>query len=225
MTATPKIPNNNYALQLNLSKDTLAQIYNEGELTFKTKGEHIFCQGDECDFWYYLVEGVVKITHESEFGKGVIKNIIHGEYIISDIDFDTNSTHQNSATVVSDQAKYLKIKIELLHNFIKSNPNFALRLVEFLSARLKMSEKRLESLALDDARERIVGFLKDNAEAFGTPVGFEMLLRHNFTQQDIASYTGTSRQTVTMVLNDLKKTNKINFRRKSILIRDLKALC
>ena len=109
MTATPKIPNNNYALQLNLSKDTLAQIYNEGELIFKTKGEHIFCQGDECDFWYYLVEGVVKITHESEFGKGVIKNIIHGEYIISDIDFDTNSTHQNSATVVSDQAKYLKI--------------------------------------------------------------------------------------------------------------------
>ncbi|MFO0506467.1 MAG: helix-turn-helix domain-containing protein, partial [Chryseotalea sp.] len=36
--------------------------------------------------------------------------------------------------------------------------------------------------------------------------------------------TGTSRQTVTTVLNELKEKNLINFDRKKILIRDLEKL-
>jgi CRP/FNR family transcriptional regulator, cyclic AMP receptor protein len=36
--------------------------------------------------------------------------------------------------------------------------------------------------------------------------------------------TGTSRQTVTSVLNDLRKSNLIYFNRNSILIRDLQNL-
>jgi CRP/FNR family cyclic AMP-dependent transcriptional regulator len=80
-------------------------------------------------------------------------------------------------------------------------------------------------LALNDARERIIQFLKINAQSFGQAVGFEVLLKHDFTQQDIANFTGTSRQTVTTVMNDLKKRNQIFFKRKSILIRDIKALC
>ncbi|MBK7698438.1 MAG: winged helix-turn-helix domain-containing protein [Saprospiraceae bacterium] len=58
-------------------------------------------------------------------------------------------------------------------------------------------------------------------KSFGLPIGHETLLKHEFTQQDIASFTGTSRQTVTTVLNDLKKSNKIHFKRKAILIRDV----
>ena len=41
---------------------------------------------------------------------------------------------------------------------------------------------------------------------------------------DIANLTGTSRQTVTSVLNDLRKSNLIYFNRNSILIRDLEKL-
>jgi CRP-like cAMP-binding protein len=52
----------------------------------------------------------------------------------------------------------------------------------------------------------------------------ELLIKHSMTQQDIANYTGTSRQTVTSILNDLKKTNKIYFKRNSILIRDIASL-
>ena len=43
-------------------------------------------------------------------------------------------------------------------------------------------------------------------------------------EADIANLTGTSRQTVTSVLNDLKKHNLIYFSRNSILIRDVKKL-
>ncbi|MCB0680661.1 MAG: winged helix-turn-helix domain-containing protein, partial [Saprospiraceae bacterium] len=61
----------------------------------------------------------------------------------------------------------------------------------------------------------------DTARQRGRKVGFETLLKHCLTQQDIANITGTSRQTVTSVLNELKKENLIYFNRRSILIRDL----
>ena len=75
-----------------------------------------------------------------------------------------------------------------------------------------------------DARERIIDFLKDSAKKQGKRVGFETLIRHCYTQQDIANITGTSRQTVTSVMNDLKKSNLIYFNRRSILIRDMAKL-
>jgi CRP-like cAMP-binding protein len=74
---------------------------------------------------------------------------------------------------------------------------------------------------LNDARERIVDFLKSNAMLSGQNMGLETLIKHKFTQQDIADFTATSRPTETTVLNDLRKSNKIHFKRKSILIRDV----
>ena len=79
----------------------------------------------------------------------------------------------------------------------------------------------MESLIFKDARARIIDFLKESAETRGRKVGFEMLFKHCLTQQDIANLTGTSRQTVTSVLNDLRKDNLIYFNRNTILIRDM----
>ena len=86
------------------------------------------------------------------------------------------------------------------------------------------AEERLESLIFKDARARIIDFLKDSANKRGRRVGYEMLLKHCLTQQDIANITGTSRQTVTSVLNDLRKENLIYFNRRTILIRDMERL-
>ena len=51
-----------------------------------------------------------------------------------------------------------------------------------------------------------------------------MLLKHSLTHQDIANITCTSRQTVTLVLNDLRKENLIYFNRGRILVRDMENL-
>ena len=73
-------------------------------------------------------------------------------------------------------------------------------------------------------RTRIIEFLKDAAAWKGEKVGFETMIQTRLTHKDIASLTGTSRQTVTTILNDLKEKNLINFNRKQILIRDLEKL-
>jgi CRP-like cAMP-binding protein len=125
---------------------------------------------------------------------------------------------------MQDEVQLLRIPTESFRKLMRKHPNLALDIVDWLGTRLRRAESRLEALMFKDARERIIDFLKDSAENQGKKIGFELLIKHSMTQQDIANYTGTSRQTVTSVLNELRKSNLIYFNRRSILIRDLERL-
>ncbi len=85
-------------------------------------------------------------------------------------------------------------------------------------------ERKIESLVFKDARTRIIEFLRDTAMEKGQKVGFETMIKSHLTHKDIASLTGTSRQTVTTVMNELREKNLINFDRRRILIRDMEKL-
>lgn len=208
-----------------LSDNEIFSLIKESELKTVHKQEYVFVAGQESDEIFFLLDGVVKITTNTEDGREVIKTILHPKAVLSEQSIAGETKRNNNACVMTSEATFLAVKVKVIKELMLVNGNLAVSIINFLGRKLKYSEDRLESLVLNDARERIVEFLKINATSFGQPVGFELLLKHDFTQQDIANFTGTSRQTVTTVLNDLKKTNKIHFKRKSILIRDIKALC
>jgi CRP/FNR family transcriptional regulator, cyclic AMP receptor protein len=118
----------------------------------------------------------------------------------------------------------LKIPTSELKRLLSKHPDLLNNLINWLGVRLRRAEDRLQAMMSKDARERIIDFLKESAEHHGKKVGLELLIKHSLTQQDIANFTGTSRQTVTSVLNELRKSNLIYFNRKNILIRDVTKL-
>jgi len=126
--------------------------------------------------------------------------------------------------VMNSDAQYFTLKVEDFKRLMRGNLGLTHNVLNMIGGRLRTVEDRLESLIFKDARTRIIDFIKDAADKRGRQVGFETLVKHSLTQQDIANITGTSRQTVTSVLNELKRDNQIHFTRRSILIRDLASL-
>ena len=114
--------------------------------------------------------------------------------------------------------------VDNLQDLMKDNQALNLKIFKILGWRLRKMERRIESLVFKDARTRIVEFLREMAEEKGQKVGFEMMIKNHLTHKDIASLTGTSRQTVTTVMNELRDENIINFDRRRILIRDMAKL-
>ncbi len=104
---------------------------------------------------------------------------------------------------------------------MKEDKELSFRLLKLVGLRLMKMERKLELLVFKDARTRIVEFLKDSASWKGKRVGFETMIPTKLTHKDIAALTGTSRQTVTTILNEMKDQNLIYFDRRKILIRDL----
>jgi CRP/FNR family transcriptional regulator, cyclic AMP receptor protein len=173
---------------------------------------------------YILVQGKVKIGTFSNEGREVIKEIASPTTILGYLSLVGNKKHNEYAQVLHEEARLVAIPTADLMTVIERNPSIMFAMMSYLTQRLQHMEERLTHMIVKDARERIIEFLLDSATKDGRKVGFEVLVKHHLTQQDIANITGTSRQTVTSVFNDLKKSNQINFSRNSILIRDVAKL-
>ncbi|MBK8699897.1 MAG: Crp/Fnr family transcriptional regulator [Saprospiraceae bacterium] len=183
----------------------------------------IYDKNTPCNYIYFVVEGSVKVSTFEE-DKEHISIILHKGNIFGECCLYGQEMTQFSAHTIEERTRIISINVECFKILMKHNFEFNLKVIEMIGEKIKKSEERLHNFATKDARQRIVEFLKENVENNGRRVGLEMLIKHGLTQQDIANFTGTSRQTVTTVLNDLKSKNKIHLRRKSILIRDLTAL-
>ena len=190
-----------------------------------TKHQPVYAEGDPSGYFYILAEGSVKIGAHHPDGREVIKQVLHPRMVFGEMALmDPREPHRNSATALAPVTGIYQISVERFRSLMDRNPQLAMGVVSMIGMKLRQTESQLESLIFKDARARIIDFILANAEACGRQVGFETLFKHALTQQDIANYTGTSRQTVTAVLNDLRKQNKIYFTRNSILIRDIERL-
>jgi CRP/FNR family cyclic AMP-dependent transcriptional regulator len=191
--------------------------------TFR-KDENIYKFGDTSEKFFLVLSGIVKLTAEGLEQKEFVETFVYPTQFFGELTLSEEQIRMQNAISLVPETICLEIKKETVYDMIEKNSNLALCVIKLIGKRLEYVQNRASSLVLHDARTRIIDFIKNNVRQFGQQVGLEMLLKHTFTQQDIADFTGTSRQTVTTVLNELRKNNKIQFRRKTMLIRDLASL-
>ena len=207
-----------------LNEDEMNQLFNIVEFRKVKKYDYIYKIGDPSKEVFFLVKGIVKIGRHSDDGREVIKNILHPMAMFGELPLMGEKTRQDYAISMNEDVHVYTLKVTEFQRLIATNHQLCIAIMNYVGNRLREVENRLEDLVFKDARARIIDFIKESAEKRGRRVGFEMLFKHCLTQQDIANITGTSRQTVTSVLNELKRSDLIYFNRRSILIRDMAKL-
>jgi len=217
-----------YLAEVSLFQDLTADdLYDLAKLsTIKKYSKHqiIYRIDDKVDEIFILLNGAIKIITKSAEGKEIIKRIIHPRFLFGTEVSSNDAKRTNTAKSIDKDVICLSINSNVFKTYLQNNWDLTEKFIKMVSTNLLHAEQRIESVVCKDARERIIDFLKNQAKSSGRQVGLEMLIKHSLTQQDIANYTATSRQTVTYVLNNLKRENQINFKRKSILIRDMESI-
>ena len=89
--------------------------------------------------------------------------------------------------------------------------------MQALANRLSEAESQLETLALKSLTARLASLILDLGRGSN-------LLIVGLTHKDLAERVGTSRETATQVLNELKADGFIDIGRKRIQVLDLKGL-
>ncbi len=207
-----------------LSYEEIEKLSSLVEIKIKPKYSYIYLPDEASNNVFFLVKGTIKIGTHSSDGREVIKAILHPTAMFGELGLVGEVRRQDFARTMNEEVKLCVLKVSDFQHFMQTNHKLCLKVISLIGGRLRRAESRLESLIFKDARTRIIEFLKESAEKRGRRVGYEMLLKHSLTQQDIANLTGTSRQTVTSVLNELRKSDLIYFNRRSILIRDMAKL-
>lgn len=188
------------------------------------KDQFIYFPEEAAQDIFMIVNGRVKIGNYLEDGKEVVTAILSTGEIFGELALAGEDKRKDFAQAMDANTTICPIRISELKELMKDNKELSFSLLKLVGLRLMKVERKLELLVFRDARTRIVEFLKDAASWKGKKVGFETMIPTRLTHKDIAALTGTSRQTVTTILNELKDKNLINFDRKKILIRDLEKL-
>jgi CRP/FNR family cyclic AMP-dependent transcriptional regulator len=187
------------------------------------KSEFIYIPDDAATHIYMIVKGRVRIGHYLDNGDEVVSAMLTTGEIFGELALAGESRRRDFAQTV-EETVICPLTVEELNQLMYENRELSFKILKLVGLRLMKLERKLELLVFKDARTRVIEFLKDASAWKGKKVGFETMIQTNLTHKDIASLTGTSRQTVTTILNDLKNQNLINFDRKRILIRDLASL-
>lgn len=214
---------NNFSLFKDTPKALIKEVSEKTSMQEVSRNEFLYFEEDPSDTIYFLKKGKVKVGTYSDEGKEIIKTILQPGEIFGELSLMGEANRDEFAEAI-EQAQVCKISEPDFEELMQRFGNLSLKVSKIIGFRLKKVERRLESLVFKDARTRIIEFLKDQAHEQGEKVGFETMIKNYLTHQDIANLTGTTRQTVTEVLNDLRRQNLINFDRRQILIRDLEQL-
>lgn len=213
-----------YPIFANLTAEEFSDFVNKMDFLHYKKNQLIYKINDRSDRIFFLAKGSIKLSNIAEDGRELIKNILHPMAIFGVSSIGNQKFRSENATCLDDKISIASISVKDLRILMIQNRILSNNVIQMMADKLLNSEHKFENIIFKDARSRIIEFLKDSVKKQGRQVGLEMLVKHSLTQQDIANITGTSRQTVTSVLNELRKENLIHFDRKRILIRDMAKL-
>ncbi len=194
------------------------------EFTNYNKGEFVYFAEEPAKYIFMIAEGRIKLGHYTEDGKEVVKAILGTGEIFGELALTGEERRGDFAQAMDENTIVCPVSIDEMRGMMADDKELSFKIYKLIGLRIRKLERKIESLVFKDARTRIIEFLKEAAEWKGKKVGFETMIPTKLTHKDIANLTGTSRQTVTTILNELKEANLINFDRRKILIRDLDKL-
>ena len=179
--------------------------------------------GDLCDYIYILKKGSIKVFLLTSDGKETILAIRRPGNIIG-LTALFGWPRRVSYVAALSNVEVLKVRTNDIRNIILNNSKLAESIIKTLCARLHHSRRLIYDLSTKNVQDRLVRFILDLAEDVGVKNDDGILINLELTHEQISQMIATSRQSVTVILNDLESKKIIKKEQKKITIHDPKAL-
>lgn len=185
------------------------------------KEDFIYFEKDSANKVYLIENGKVKIGHYTEGGDEVIKAILSKGELFGEKAILGEESRNEFAMSIDNKTSICPVGIDTMHNLMRDNRTFSFKVYKLIGFRIRKLERRLELIMFKDAETRVSEFLKELAQEYGycCPNTGDTIIKHPYTQKDIAHLIGTSRPTFNSIMNKLKEIGEIDFSRNEIRLK------
>lgn len=183
------------------------------------KGALLFAEGAPVTGMYFMLSGAVKV-HKQWGDKELIIRFAIQEDILGVRGFG-DTVYRASATAL-EETQACFIPDDHLQASLRINPSFSYKLMQFYASELMHAEQRMSDLAHRDVKSRIADALLMLRDVFGK--GKDGFLHIALSRQDIASYTGTTYETVFKIFSEWSHAGIIHTEGKRMKILNDKKL-
>jgi CRP/FNR family cyclic AMP-dependent transcriptional regulator len=181
--------------------------------------EVLFLPGDNRSSVYIVLKGLVKLARLSEDGREIIVDIAEEGEMFGEMAIINPGEHETMAEMMS-HSEIAIIPASAFQNAVQETPKLAFLLARVVGVRRINIESRLEDLAFRNVPARLAKFLMEQAENTGTRNGEQINVPAHYSQQEIGSLIGSTRETTSHFLNDFRRSGIIDFDKKFINILD-----
>jgi CRP/FNR family transcriptional regulator, cyclic AMP receptor protein len=188
------------------------------------RGEVIFHQGDPGDAVFVVASGRVKISLPSDAGDEAILATLRPGDFFGELALLDGAPRSASATAL-DPTETLVVPRERFREAIDTVPGFRDALFELLAKELRRITDHVEELHFLDMTGRLAARLTRLADEQGV-AGEDGSVRLDgpFTQADLASMVGSTRQSVNKLLGMFASDGLIRLERDAIVVLDMEGL-
>jgi len=202
-----------------LPEEDLQKIIEAGSIVKYKKDDIILVEESEGTSLFVILEGRVKIVKTGEDGKEVILNVLEkneffGEMAILD-------GYTRSATVIAMEITELFIlKRNVFLRLLQNYPEIPVILIKIISKRLRRANLKIKALSIGDSERKVGAVILQLALDHGVAQSSTVQICDLPIQQEIAKMAGTSRETVSRIINLFVKRKLIEYQRDCIKILD-----
>jgi len=185
-------------------EDELDDLTTLAQIKKLTKDTTIFHAGDPADAVFVVASGRVKVVITSSDGKEFILTVLGAGQVFGEMAL-LESAPRSASVVTLSAVELLVISRNDFQRMLDSNPRISQRLMAILSRRLRRANTKMESLAYMDVAGRLARYLLDLARDHGQRLGNGWVVVRRPTHSDIAHSIGTSRETVSRLINEFEE--------------------
>jgi CRP/FNR family cyclic AMP-dependent transcriptional regulator len=188
------------------------------------RGAFLFHEGDPGHDVVIVEDGHAKVTLTSPGGREVVLEVCGPGELLGELSAIDGGPRSASAAALEPITTLIVPHAEFLR-FVDENPGVARLLMCLLAERLRGSSSRQLEFGTNDAIGRVCTRLLDMADRYGTarPDG-AIVLRTPVTQNDLAGWSGQSREAVVKAFRALRLLGWIDVDGKLIVLHDIDAL-
>jgi CRP/FNR family transcriptional regulator len=185
------------------------------------KGDYIYFEAFNHHKLYFLKEGYIRIGYIDDEGNEVIKEIIHKGELFGQITLDRESLNGEFARAYKADVSICAFNIVDFQRLLQRRPELSVKYSKLVGSKLRRFENRLINLLNKDVKTRLSNFLWQLVQLHLPEISQSLCIPNYLTHEDIAQLIGSSRQTVTTMINELVSEGTLVYNRHEICFPDV----
>lgn len=199
-------------LFFSLEERELTQVRKQMVLREYKKNQVILREEQTSEFMYIIISGKVKSRQISETGREILLAVHGAGEFFGEMSLIDGKTAPASVVAVENSLVAIISRNEF-YSMLYAHRKVLENLLRVLCSRIRESWKKIQMLNFNDATQRIKTLFLILAEDYGEKTDRGTRLHIKLIHQDIADMTGLTRETVTRVLDKLRKSGEISIGR------------
>ena len=184
----------------------------------------LFQEGMVAEELYIIISGKVQISKITTDGRELSLRICGENDICGELTLFTSDPKYLLSAKVLEEGEVVAIKKDVLESEIFQDSKLAFEFMKWMSDHFRKTQTKFRDLVLNGKRGALFSTIIRMTNSYGIHKDNEILIDLPLTNQELANFCGTSRESTNRILSELKKENIISIKKGKITVLDLQYL-